>query len=348
MSQISERAQHLLKSLIDRYIRDGQPVASKTLMQETTLGLSSATIRGILADLEEAGLLASPHTSAGRVPTAQGYRFFVDSLLKVQPLEPQTVGRMQSALKLESFEPKLLKRASSLLSKITQLACIVSLPKRDYLILRHIEFLPLSDNRVLVVLVLNDKEVQNRIIYTDRKYTRHELQEATNYLSSQFGNQDLHKVRQQVWHAMQADKLQMDSLAQATMLLVDEVLDDCANTSDDYIMVGQSNLLDLADTTGLDKLRQLFSAFAEKQSILHLLDKCLNSQGLQLFIGDEAGEAVLEGCSMVTTPYAADGEVIGVLGVIGPTRMPYQHVIPAVDVTAKLLSAALSKVDSSA
>ena len=343
MSEINERAQQLLKTLIDRYIRDGHPVGSRVLAQETDLGLSAATIRSVLADLEDGGYLSSPHTSAGRIPTAQGYRFFVDSLLSVQPLDEQKVSHLQDQLNPDAQVPQLLETTSSLLSVITQLAGLVTLPKRDSLVLRHIEFLSLSDNRVLVILVLNDREVQNRIIYTDRTYSNSELQQAANYLMQQYMDQDLTVMREQVLKAMQADKQQMDSLAQAALTIAEQALDDSEQQANDYIIAGQNNLLDLADTAGLDKLRQLFGAFTEKQHILHLLDKCISSEGVQIFIGDEAGYDVFDDCSMVTTPYTADGQVVGVLGVIGPTRMAYQEIIPAVDVTAKLLSAALSK-----
>lgn len=340
---INERSQHLLKVLVERYIRDGQPVGSKTLALETSLGISPATIRNILSDLEEHGYLSSPHTSAGRVPTARGYRFFVDSLVTVQPLERAVVDQFQQTLTRDQNVPSLVTTVSNWLSELTRLTGLVMLPRREMIVLRHIEFLPLSDNRVLVILVLNDHEVQNRIICTDKKYSLTDLQQAANYLNDLYGGQDIIRVRKNLLAAMQEDRKGMDRLMQAAIDVAGKAFDTTADNSPDYVVAGQSHLLDLVDATGVTRLRQLFEAFTQKQSILHLLDQCLNTEGVQIFIGEESGYDVFGECSVVTAPYSTDGKIAGVLGVIGPTRMPYERVISVVDVTAKLLSAALNQ-----
>jgi len=339
---ITERAQHLLRVLVERYIRDGQPVGSKTLAGETALGLSSATIRNVLADLEEHGYLRSPHTSAGRVPTVKGYRFFVDSLLTFQGLDLDKTAykQVQQQLSPDQNVNELVASASNLLSDITRMAGLVMLPKREQVLLRHVEFLPLSDKRVLVILVLNEQEVQNRVIYTDRVYSASELQQAANYLMASFSGQDINLIRQQLVKDMQADGDKLGCLMQAAVECAGKLP---ANNSKDYVIAGQNHLLELADEAGVEGLRRLFDAFTQKQDILHLLDQCLSAEGLHIYIGAESGYAVFDDCSLITAPYSFKGKPVGVLGVIGPTRMSYDRIIPIVDVTAKLLSAALNQ-----
>lgn len=338
-SQVSERAQQLLKLLIDRYIREGQPVGSKALAQE--LQLSSATVRSVMADLEEQGILSSPHKSAGRIPTALGYRFYVDTLVSVQPLQAQEVQKAQAELEHPDTDVSMvIDSASSVLSNFTQMAGLVSLPKREQSVLQQIEFVSLSDNKVLSILVFNDNDVQNRIIYTDRSYSKDELQQAANFLNSQFANLDLSVIRHNLLESMQTDRKQMDDLMCSALAMADKALENEAH--DAYVVKGQSNLFDLAKSAGIDKLRSLFEMFSEKQQILHLLDRCIESDGVQIFIGEESGHTVFEECSVVSAPYSVDGKVIGVLGVIGPTRMPYDRVIPVVDITARILGQALS------
>lgn len=339
-SNLNSRAQQLLKVLVERYIRDGQPVGSKTLAEDSPLALSSATIRNVMSDLEDKGYLTSPHTSAGRIPTDQGYRLFVDSLLQVDPLQNPEVAEVARSLDPRAGTGAILAQASNLLSGVTQLAGLVTVPKRDRSLLKHIEFLPLSQNRVLVVLVINDQEVQNRIIYTDREYSRSELQQASNYLQATYVGHDIEEIRRLLHHSMQQDRAKMDSVMQSALAMADQVLE-TPDGKDDYVIAGQSNLFDLADIAGVDKLRDLFHAFNEKQHVLHLLDKCIATDEVQIFIGQEAGYEIFDSCSLVGKPYRVDGEVVGVLGVIGPTRMPYDKVISVVDVTSKLLSAAL-------
>lgn len=338
---LNERAQHLLKEVVERYIRDGQPVGSKVLAEGMAMGLSSATIRNVLADLEEQGYLYAPHTSAGRVPTSRGYRFFVDSLVTIKPIDRNTLSQFHQQLPSNADVGNLVASASNLLSDLTRLAGLVMLPRREQVMLRHVEFLPLADNRVLVILVLNGQEVQNRIICTQRVYTEQELQQAANYLNATYAGRDVLEVRERVLDAMKDDRFQMDRLMQAAIEVANQAFVE-PNKENDFVMAGQSHLLELADGTGVQHLQQLFEAFNQKRDILHLLDQCLSAEGVQIFIGQETGYAPLDECSLVTAPYSVDDRVVGVLGVIGPTRMPYERVISIVDMTAKLLSAALN------
>jgi heat-inducible transcriptional repressor len=342
-STLNQRAQQILKILVERYIQDGCPVGSRTIAEESALGLSSATVRNILADLEEAGYLISPHTSAGRIPTALGYRHFVNSLLTVKPLETITVQELKQKLDPDLAMPNLLQSASSLLSGLTQLIGVVALPRRNRIELRQVEFLPLSANRVLVILVLNNREVQNRIIYTDRVYSPSELQQAANYLNTHYVGKDLIAARKDLLKAIQLDRDNMAMLLQTAIEMADKTFVSPENEGKDYLMAGQNNLLNYTNKGELERLYALFEAFTQKQEILNLLDYSMEAEGIQIFIGKESGYEAFDNCSIVTTSYAVDGQLIGSLGVIGPTRMPYDRVISAVDVTAKLLSAALNQ-----
>jgi len=339
---LNERSQRLLKFLVERYIRDGQPVGSRTLSKDSGLDLSPASIRNVMADLEEMGLINSPHTSAGRVPTVQGYRLFVDSLLTIKPLNEREVRTLQDQIGVVDDSSILLSSASSLLSEVSSMAGIVMLPRRDMVALRQVEFLPLSGNRVLVVLIINEREVQNRIIETSRSYSPSELQQAANYLNQSFAGRDLKSVRTQLLGEMKQTRENMDQLMVAAIEMADKAFQPEAE-SGDYVMAGQTNLMNYAEMANIDRLKQLFEAFNRKRDVLHLLDQCLNSDGVQIFIGNESGYQALDDCSVVTSPYSVDGEVLGVLGVIGPTRMAYDRMIPIVDVTARLLGAALNQ-----
>lgn len=335
---ISQRAQQLLKLLIERYISEGQPVASKALARSADLSLSPASVRHVMADLEERGFLSSPHTSAGRIPTPQAYRFFVNTLIQVQPLDEHFIAQQFTASKDKQH---LLQSTSDLLSGVSQLASIVTLPKRNSLTLRHVEFLSLSERRVLVILVVNNKEVQNRIIYVDREYTSTELTHLANFLTTMFAGRDLADIRAELLESMRKDRQDMDQLMKTVIAVADEALRPPDDESD-CLIAGQTHLLDLVNEQGVEPLRALFNAFTEKQTVLQLLDKSLAADGLQIFIGEESGYTAFEHCSLVTAPYSIDGQPVGVLGVIGPTRMSYDKVIPLVDITAKLLSAALN------
>lgn len=342
--KINPRAQQVLKILVERYIQEGSPIGSKTIASnEYGLGLSSASIRNILADLEDSGFLASPHTSAGRIPTELGYRFFVNSLLTVKPLENETVAALKNKLDPDMTTASLVQSASSLLSGITQMTGIVALPRANRQELRQVEFLPLSNNRVLVILVLNNREVHNRIIYTDRVYSPSELQQAANYLNAHYVGKDLETSRQELLQAMQSDRENMAGLLQAAMDVANKAFVSADAPNHDYAIAGQNHFLNYTSEASLARLKTLFEAFTEKQDILNLLDHALNAEGIQIFIGKESGYEAFNGCSIVTTSYAIDGQLVGSLGVIGPTRMPYDRVISAVDVTAKLLSAALNQ-----
>ncbi len=340
---INQRAQQVLKVLVERYIQDGFPVGSKTIAEESALGLSSATIRNILADLEEAGYLASPHTSAGRIPTSLGYRLFVNSLLTIRPLETIPLHELKNTLDPDMNMPNLLQSASSLLSGLTKMIGVVALPRRNRIALRQVEFLPLSGNRVLVILVLNNREVQNRIIYTDRAYTPSELQQAANYLNTHYVGKELLVARKELQEAMKTDQAHMALLLQTAIEVANKAFIPVQNDSSDYMMAGQNNLLSYTKKDELERLYSLFEAFTQKQDILNLLNQAIEAEGIQIFIGGETGYAAFDNCSIVTTSYAVDGELVGSLGVIGPTRMPYDRVISAVDVTSKLLSAALNQ-----
>lgn len=339
-AELNERAQQLLKALVECYIRDGQPVGSRTLARSSDLDLSPASIRNVMADLEELGLVTSPHTSAGRIPTAQGYRVFIDSLLKVQFLESEEVRQLQRELAADTPLSELLARASRLLSGVSQMAGLVTVPRREGAILRHVEFVALSADRVLAIFVINDSEVQNHVIRTERQFSPAELEQAANYLNSEYAGLELTEVRLGVVRAMQRAKDTATSLLQAVMDVAEQAQQ--VTNQRDYVLAGQTNLMSFSEFSNLGTLRGLFDAFAEKRDILHLLDQCINSNGVQIFIGDESGYKVLGNCSVVTSPYSVAGKTLGVLGVIGPTRMAYERVIPLVDVTAKLLGAALN------
>ena len=337
---LDERAQQLLKTLIERYVRDGQPVGSRTLSRETALEVSPATIRNIMADLEELGLVASPHTSAGRVPTAAGYRVFVDSLVTVKPLKKKLLDEMSDVIN----EPvpnsqALVATASKLLSQFTQLAGVVTMPRREHGALRQIEFLPLSRNRVLAIIVINSREVQNRILTLDRRYWESELRQAANYLTAQFAGNDVADVRASLIHDLKQARASMNQMMLDAIAIAQHAFE--RGEDEDFVLEGQTNLMDFAELSDIEKLRQLFDSFARKRDILHLLDQCTEAEGVQIFIGEESGYEPLGDCSVVSAPYSIDNEVVGVLGVIGPTRMAYEEVIPIVDVTAKLLGSAL-------
>lgn len=340
--QISERSQQVLKSLVESYIRDGQPVGSRTLATTSGLDLSASTIRNVMADLEELGLIESPHTSAGRVPTDKGYRFFVDSLLTVLPPDSDDIRRLAGQLDPDVSIQHKIAMTSRLLSEISHLAGVVMLPTAIALTLRHIEFVSLSDNRVLVILVIDERDIQNKIIQTQRRFSESELQQAANYLNAQFSGQNLTAVRNRLIHEMQETRQNMDNIMRAAVTMAEQVLDP-PNDQGDFIVAGQTNLMGCQELADVSRLRDLFEAFNEKQRILTLLDKSLHSRGIQIFIGEESGCNELNSCSLVTSSYGSADQSLGVLGVIGPTRMSYERVIPLVDITAKLLGAALNQ-----
>lgn len=340
MTMLNDRAQILLKTLVDRYISDGQPVGSRALQQFSGLEVSSATIRNVMADLEEMGLVSSPHTSAGRVPTALGYRLFIDTLMVVQPLDNSRVQQLEHQLQPD-YPSRLLTQASNLLSELTHFAGVVATPKRSAFTVRQIEFLRLSEKRVLLIIVLPDGEVENRVLMTHKDYTQSQLTEAGNFLSQHYADcpfQDIHQRVQAELHQLQHD---LTALMSAAMAASDAAM---ARKNEDYVISGERNLLHINDlSSNMNQLRGLFNVFEQKTELLQLLDASRHAPGVHIFVGSESGLAGLDECSVVSAPYAADGQVIGTLAVVGPKRMNYEKVVPIVDVTAKLLSNALSQ-----
>ncbi|HET6436333.1 MAG TPA: heat-inducible transcriptional repressor HrcA [Xanthomonadaceae bacterium] len=337
---LDPRARQLLRTLISRYIRDGEPVGSQTLARHAGLDVSPATIRNILGDLEELGLLSSPHTSAGRVPTPQGYRVFVDSLLQLRPLPEAEVARLRQELPAGAGTRSLLGSASELLSAMSHFVGVVSAPRRDAFAFRHIDFVPLDGRRVLAILVFADNDVQNRVLQTQRVFDAGELERVANYLNRHFAGQPLAEARATLLRELRAARDEMETLLASALELSEQALagDDEA---EGMRLAGQSRLLGVQDLSDLERLRGLFEAFARKREILQLLERTLRAPGVRIFIGEETGLAPLAGMSLVAAPYAAGGEAVGVLGVIGPSRMAYERVIPVVKTAADVLGAAL-------
>lgn len=341
-NELSDRARELLRVLVERYIEEGQPVGSRTLSRASGLELSPATIRNVMADLEELGLVSSPHTSAGRVPTPKGLRLFVDALIKVRPLSETDIRRLRQDMEaVRTGEGDLVSSASSLLSVLTRMAGVVTMPRRSHAFLRQIEFLPLSERRVLAILVIDEKEVQNRVLHMDRGYGADELRRAANYLNEQFAGQPLARVREQLLTRLAETRETMNAMMHEAISMARVAFEESSEGGQGLVLAGETNLMEFAELSDVERLRGLFEAFARQRDILHLLDKCLAAENLQIFIGEESGYKMLESVSVVASPYYVDDEVVGVLGVIGPTRMAYDRVIPIVDITARLLGSAL-------
>lgn len=337
---MDERAQILLKTLVEHYVTDGQPMGSKALLQHSGLGLSPATIRNIMSDLEALGFVSSPHTSAGRIPTQQGYRFFVDSLLSMQPLESKQIKQLESTLS-STDQSELITTAADILSELTQFAGMILIPKRKALVFKHLEFMPLSDKRILLIIVSTDGSVQNRIILSDTPYSASSLTEAGNYFNAHYSGQTFEQARYKLHGDLK--KMQADISHLMTAALEEPNPSQSKNKEEDVIIAGERNLLNVDElATNVITLRKLFDVFEQRSSLMQLLDNSQKAEGVQIFIGGESGYSSLDECSMVTSPYQVDGQVVGTLGVIGPTRMAYERVIPIVDITAKLLSNALS------
>jgi heat-inducible transcriptional repressor len=336
---LEQRAQILLKTLIERYIAEGQPIGSRTLSKYSGLDLSPATIRNVMSDLEEMGYIASPHTSAGRIPTPLGYRFFVDALLVVKTLESDLLHQLEDQLHPDNPQ-RAIQAASLLLSQLSRFAGIVMTPRRRALTFRQIEFLKLSERRVLLIVVTPDGDVQNRILATDRDYSPAELVSAANYINQNYSGQSLEDVRQRLRKELHELRQDMLHLMSAALEASNRAL---TEDSEQYVISGERNLLAVSDLSqDMTRLRQLFDLFERKSQLLQILDLSLRGEGVQIFIGGESGVSAPDDVSVVAAPYKVDGEVVGTVGVIGPTRMAYDRVIPIVDVTAKLLSSALS------
>jgi heat-inducible transcriptional repressor len=335
--QLDTRAQTLLKALVERYIADGQPVGSRALSKISGLDLSPATIRNIMADLEELGYVASPHTSAGRVPTPRGYRIFVDTLLTVQHLDEQSVeGRMR----LQAPQPqKMIANAAQMLSSLSQFAGVVLSPRRES-VFQQIEFLRLGDKRILLVIVGPTGDVQNRLLLTDVDYSPAQLVQSANYINQNYGGLAFDEVHQRLQGELRQLRDDMGRLMQAAVEAGSEAM---ADNSDDMVIAGERNLLSVSDlSSNMTSLRQMFDMFEQKTGLMQLLDVSSKASGVQIYIGGESSLVPMDEMSVVTAPYRANGKIVGTLGVIGPTRMAYERVIPIVDITAKLLSNALS------
>ncbi len=339
---LSERAQSLLKILVERYIAEGQPVGSRALSRFSSLELSPATIRNVMADLEEMGFVSSPHTSAGRVPTPKGYRFFVDTLLTVRPIEEMERQQLQEHL-LPDDPHRVVTAASQILSDLTHFAGIVVSPRRRGTALRHIEFFGLSEKRVLLIIVASDGEVQNRVLVTDRSYTPSQLTEAGNYINQHYAGTEFDQLRQKVRGELMDLHRDISGLMQAAIQTGSEAMRATAK-GDGVVISGGRNLLEVNELSGdMQRLRRLFDLFESKTQLLDILETSERAEGVKIFIGGESQLVPLDEFSIVTAPYEVDGQVVGTVGVIGPTRMAYERVIPIVDVTAKLVSSALSQ-----
>jgi len=336
---LNERALILLKTLVERYIADGQPVGSRALSKYSGLDLSPASIRNVMADLEEMGFIASPHTSAGRVPTARGYRFFVDTLLTIKPLDTVEISQLEGQLHAESTQ-KLVVSASQLLSDLTHFAGVVMTPRQSAGF-RHIEFLRLSDTRILLILVTPEGDVQNRILLSEKRYTPSELVEAANILNQHYAGLTFEEIRHRIREELKQLTANMTRLMTAALEAGSQA---ASESSEEVVISGEANLLDSQDlSSNMVNLRKLFELFDRRTGLLQLLEISNRAQGVQIFIGGEAGVAPLDECSVITAPYEVDGRIVGTVGVIGPTRMAYERVIPIVDITAKLLSSLLTQ-----
>ena len=336
---LNDRARILLKFLVERYIEDGQPVGSRTLSKQSGLNLSPASIRNVMADLEEGGFITSPHTSAGRIPTAKGYRLFVDSLLTVKPLAQGEMRQMESSL-APNDPQRLVTTASHLLAELTAYAGVVLTPKRRNQSLRQIEFLTLSEKRVLLIMVTQDGEVQNRVLFTEKPFSPSQLTRAANYFNQHFAGHSFEDVQPRL--AKELADLQSD-ISRLMAAVVNAGTEAFSGTGKEYVLTGERNLLQAPElSANMTRLRELFGLFEQKTELMQLMDVGHAANGVQIFIGAESRVTPLDECSVIAAPYEVDGEVVGTLGVIGPTRMAYERVIPIVDITARLLSNALS------
>jgi heat-inducible transcriptional repressor len=339
---LDDRARSLLKTLVERYIADGTPVGSRTLSRTSGLDLSPATIRNVMADLEDLGLIASPHTSSGRVPTPRGYRLFVDTMLTARPLDLEHAPPEVAAAtrQLHPDQPqRVIAQAASLLSNLSHFVGVVMAPRKAS-VFHHIEFLRLGERRVLLILVAPDGDVQNRVIFTARDHTQAELQEASNFLNAHYAGLTLEEVRGRLKNEVDALRMEIAQLMQAAVQAGTEAM---AESSDNVVVSGERNLLDVQDLGhDMNSLRRLFGVFEQKTELMRLLDVSSRAEGVRIYIGGESQVVPFEELSVVTAPYEVDGRIVGTLGVIGPTRMPYERMIQIVDITARLVGNALS------
>ncbi len=335
---LDERARLLLKALVERYIADGQPVGSRTLSKASGMDLSPATIRNVMSDLEELGLIVSPHTSAGRIPTARGYRLFVDTMLTMQRDQFSAPGALTPPRLAPDQPQKVFSNAANILSSLSQFVGVVMAPRRTS-VFRHIEFLRLSEKRFLVIIVSPDGDVQNRVIFTETDYTQTQLIEASNFLNSHYAGMAIEEVRERLQREVEALRGEIATLMQAAVQVSSEAIE----SRDEVVISGERNLLTVSDFSGdMGNLRKLFDLFEQKAQLMRLLDVSSRAEGVRIYIGGESQVVPYQELSVVTAPYEVDGQVVGTLGVIGPMRMPYEKMIQIVDITAKMVSSALS------
>jgi len=336
---LNERAQILLKTLVERYISEGQPVGSRSLQRYSGLEVSSATVRNVMADLEDIGLVSSPHTSAGRIPTGLAYRLFIDTMLVTRPLDSARVQQLESQLQPDN-PSRLITQASNILSELTRFTGVVASAKRSSITVRQIEFLRLGEKRVLLIIVMPDGEVENRILLMDRDYSQSQLTEAGNFLNQNYVGCSFSQIRDRLRGELQQLHQDMSSLMAAALAAGDAA----EAKAEDYVISGEHNLLHVQELSAdMNRLRSLFNLFEQKTELLQLLEASRRGQGIHIFVGSESGLASLDDCSVITAPYSTDGSVVGTLAVVGPKRMDYERVISIVDITARLLGNALSQ-----
>ena len=337
MIEVNNRAKTFLKILVEDYLVSGQPIGSSTLAQKAEIEVSSATVRNIMMDLETKGLVSSPHTSAGKIPTQHGLRFFIDSLLSVGQLDAISERLVREHFRPDLTPQELVESASQLLSEVSHLAGVVTNPKDEHFELRHVEFLHLSGKRVLAILVINESEVQNRVIETDREYSEIELTQASNFINDEFSGKALEMIRSELLASMASDQSRMSALLKTATDIASKSL--ISRDHKNLVVSGERNLLTLMSST--DEVKRLLDALDSKKNILQLLEAVIEAKGVQLFIGEESGFEPFDEFSLISSTYEVDGHIAGALGVIGPTRVPYQQLIPLVDITARLLGSAL-------
>ena len=341
---LDNRAESVLKNLVETYIQQGQPVGSRTLSKLPQLDVSSATVRNVMSDLEELGLITAPHTSAGRIPTAQGYRLFVDSMIKCSTLTQTVISELTERFQQETDPEALLAHASDVLSELTQFAGVVVSPSHSMTRFHQLEFMRLSETRLLAILVTEDGRVQNRVLTTAHSFSDSELVSAANFFNSRYKGNTLDDVRRLLLNDMHHDNDEMHQLNKEAMQAASRVIsEEDVSSQSDVVLSGEQKLLDVPDLCQIETLQKLFDAFKTKRDLLDLLDRSMKASGVSVFIGEESGYSALGECSVIASPYHADGTILGTLGVVGPTRMAYDEVISVVDITSKLLSQALTQ-----
>jgi len=344
---LDDRAENVLKNLVETYIDQGQPVGSRTLSKLPALGVSSATVRNVMSDLEELGLITAPHTSAGRIPTAQGYRIFVDSMVRASTPNRKSIEGLAKKFTHETDPDVLLAHASEVLSELTQFAGVVLLPNQSFTRFHQLEFLPLSESRILAILVTEDGRVQNRVLPITQEFKESELIEAANFFNHRYKGSTLEEVRRKLIEDMKQDNDDMHKMNQAAIQAASIVINEEDSDNNDVMLSGEQKLLDVPDLCQIETLQKLFDEFRTKSDLLDLLDRSMKAEGISVFIGEESGYSSLGECSIIASPYESEGKIIGTLGVVGPTRMAYNDVISVVDITAKLLGQSLSNVTQS-